>query len=347
MASSSVSQESLDREEYEPNTRRSRFRILRGRSSTHRSGGESLEMPDKDQNGEGAELEPLAGDRSPHESPTRTSSRFKDKTRGRPNHLHSKGKTAKDKRKLREKRRSTGVVHLPSTESTGDSLDDDSGETKKNTSYNESVDPDTQQSPEEHMSKPYVCRRNKSPSDLEADLEDNQDYDSTVSQSETNLSIIGQTAPPDYSTTKSNNRVRSPDSSKGGQYGNVSTDSSQAKNVHFCQRLPSGGNYSGVTSSSYKDGDSGDSKLSSNSSEEKNTVPVSKTDELEQRLMHEQEENTHLRQLLEDKDRRIAELEKQVASITKEVDDLDMECETLHRDNQTLFQVINNLGGSR
>ncbi len=33
-----------------------------------------------------------------------------------------------------------------------------------------------------------------SPSDLEADLEDNQDYDSTVSQSETNLSLIGQSA---------------------------------------------------------------------------------------------------------------------------------------------------------
>ena len=34
-----------------------------------------------------------------------------------------------------------------------------------------------------------------SPSDLEADLEDNQDYDSTVSQSETNLTIIGQSSP--------------------------------------------------------------------------------------------------------------------------------------------------------
>ena len=33
---------------------------------------------------------------------------------------------------------------------------------------------------------------NWSPSDLDADLEDNQDYDSTVSQSETNLTMIGQ-----------------------------------------------------------------------------------------------------------------------------------------------------------
>jgi len=34
-----------------------------------------------------------------------------------------------------------------------------------------------------------------SPSDLDADLEDNQDYDSTVSQSETNLTMIGQSQP--------------------------------------------------------------------------------------------------------------------------------------------------------
>lgn len=51
-----------------------------------------------------------------HDSPTRTSAiqRAKDK-RSRPNHLQ-KGKLPKDKRKLREKRRSTGVVHLASTE---------------------------------------------------------------------------------------------------------------------------------------------------------------------------------------------------------------------------------------
>ena len=35
-----------------------------------------------------------------------------------------------------------------------------------------------------------------SPSDLEADLEDNQDYDSTVSQSETNLTMIGRIVQP-------------------------------------------------------------------------------------------------------------------------------------------------------
>ena len=46
-----------------------------------------------------------------------------------------------------------------------------------------------------------------SPSDLEADLEDNQDYDSTVSHSETNLSLIGRSEssemPPAYPPSRS------------------------------------------------------------------------------------------------------------------------------------------------
>jgi len=52
-----------------------------------------------------------------HDSPTRGSARGKEK-RGRPLHLY-KGKTAKEKRKLREKRRSTGVLHFPTSTEVG------------------------------------------------------------------------------------------------------------------------------------------------------------------------------------------------------------------------------------
>jgi len=133
-----------------------------------------------------------------HESPTRAATaRTKDK-RCRPNHLH-KAKPAKDKRKLREKRRSTGVVHMPSTESTGDSLDEDDikcPETRRNTTLNEGVTADGPSSPSHDNGYTHSRHsRNKSPSDLEADFEDNQDYDSTVSQSETNLTTIGQSSP--------------------------------------------------------------------------------------------------------------------------------------------------------
>lgn len=62
-------------------------------------------------------------------------------------HHGIKGKQQRDRRKLREKRRSTGVVHLASTESTGGSTSGEEelseceigGETKRNTAQNESI----------------------------------------------------------------------------------------------------------------------------------------------------------------------------------------------------------------
>ncbi|PVD29083.1 hypothetical protein C0Q70_11680 [Pomacea canaliculata] len=201
MASSSVSQESLDMEDFDNMARRNRIRTHRGRAMPHRSGEREgsagdvhdREGKDRDQNGDTVEGVHAGGD---HESPTRSAAaRLKDK-RSRVNHMH-KGKLPKDKRKLREKRRSTGVVHLPSTESTGDSLDDDDDddenvihETKKNTVYNEGPN-STHHTSYEVISPPSLVLF-YSPSDLEADLEDNQDYDSTVSHSETNLTLIGR-----------------------------------------------------------------------------------------------------------------------------------------------------------
>ncbi len=132
MASSSVSQESLDHDDYELSARRSRVRTIRGRSMPHKA--ESVETTDdKDldndmdfdfkENADGLghclTVGPCGHGHGESESPTRLAGRIKEK-RGRPNHLHShhvyRGKAAKDKRKLREKRRSTGVVHLASTE---------------------------------------------------------------------------------------------------------------------------------------------------------------------------------------------------------------------------------------
>lgn len=119
MASSSVSQESLDREDYDMNPRRSRLRTLRSRTAHNKN--ESVETTDDHVEEEDpldalplgpshVTFAPAGAGAAPgeHESPTRVSR--KDK-RMRPNHMH-KGKAAKDKRKLREKRRSTGVVHL-------------------------------------------------------------------------------------------------------------------------------------------------------------------------------------------------------------------------------------------
>ena len=125
MASSSLSQESLDKEELEYNARRSRIRAIRTRGVPHKASGAGVTGDCMDSQGTdqvdgtsypGNMLGTPQTQGQDHESPTRssTAARLKEK-RSRPNHLH-KGKTAKDKRKLREKRRSTGVVHLPSTE---------------------------------------------------------------------------------------------------------------------------------------------------------------------------------------------------------------------------------------
>lgn len=109
MASSSVSQESLDTVDFEQSARKSKIRSLRAKGVLPRSNERDVEPVDRDQNGDDG----FSGD---HESPSRGGvARMKDK-RNRPSHLHKGKMGLKDKRKLREKRRSTGVVHLQSTE---------------------------------------------------------------------------------------------------------------------------------------------------------------------------------------------------------------------------------------
>jgi len=163
MASSSVSQEEVEKD-FQLLNRRSKIRIARARNApTHsQRPGEEMEAEDRE------------------ESP-KPIGKIKDRRTvrtERPN-FASKGKVQRDRRKLREKRRSTGVVHLQSTESTGESIGEDDGEespskeeTKKNTSLNEGTDV-LKMDPKNPGNRNYI-----EPSDLEADDEDTQDGDS-------------------------------------------------------------------------------------------------------------------------------------------------------------------------
>ena len=91
--------------------------------------------------------EVLGGERSNRKDSVRAGERQHQSHSNK--HSHGiKGKQQRDRRKLREKRRSTGVVHLASTESTGGSTsgeeelsecDVDRAETKRNTAQNESI----------------------------------------------------------------------------------------------------------------------------------------------------------------------------------------------------------------
>lgn len=268
MASSSVSQDDVDNN-YEKNSRRSRIRTARARqiNPSGASKFESQAIGDTDDGticleeaahhiSVSAPGESTFGNVEHETSPKpvlRTATAAKDAKRPtKPPHHVNKGKQQRDRRKLREKRRSTGVVHLASTESTGGSTTGDdeessdaagafnasnitasvggitlTAETRKNTLQNESISAldiakehllmtsnfRMQNSSSDvsngsgaalyhhhhhhHTSRcaPGNCsgshRRNKSPSDLEAD--DENDHDS-LNQSEESCSHMSSTA---------------------------------------------------------------------------------------------------------------------------------------------------------
>ncbi|KAK0090608.1 hypothetical protein PV325_010574 [Microctonus aethiopoides] len=198
MASSSVSQEDFDND-YELTSRRSRIRTARARVVPSRTG---QDMPTINFQKNAVDTDDAQGicepginnvippDHLEQNQQNKPIMRKQDKrVTGRPIHIN-KGKQQRDRRKLREKRRSTGVVHLPSTESTGGSTGEDEEElgggcleTKNNTHHNEFLDHELI---EERTAKVYTQRRNKSHSDLEADDEefDSLNQSDSVNQSD-------------------------------------------------------------------------------------------------------------------------------------------------------------------
>jgi len=196
MASSSVSQEDLEND-FELSSRRSRIRTARARTVNPPAridpGGGDMD------DGGGGEMKNseslnISGNfPAEHDASPKPISRAKEKRVNRANHMNKGKQQQRDRRKLREKRRSTGVVHLPSTESTGGSTGEDedetqTAETRRNTQHNEQV---LEREPAEDRipHKTYPQRRNKSPSDLEADDEDNQEFDS-LNQSDSTVSSL-------------------------------------------------------------------------------------------------------------------------------------------------------------
>ncbi|XP_029046732.1 PRKC apoptosis WT1 regulator protein-like isoform X1 [Osmia bicornis bicornis] len=180
MASSSVSQEDFDND-FELTSRRSRIRTARARVVPPRTGdSSSINFQKSAQNVEESQgvCDTSSNSVLPpdHENQQNKPIMRKQDKRvtgrvysvvsclHRPTHIN-KGKQQRDRRKLREKRRSTGVVHLPSTESTGGSTGEDeedlSGtclETKHNTHHNEFLDHELI---EERTAKIFTQRRNK------------------------------------------------------------------------------------------------------------------------------------------------------------------------------------------
>lgn len=198
MASSSVSQEDVEND-FERSSRRSRIRMARGRDVRGQHPATAANRlaadPVAEADDAGGEPRPLdaSGYSGDHDASPKPVSRAKDKRPIRPSHPN-KGKQQRDRdrRKLREKRRSSGVVHMPSTEmsSTGGTTSESEeapaaqaaagGEPRRPVQDAEAGEtasgPVPVTLPERHFKSP---RRNKSLSDLDADDEDNnQDCDS-------------------------------------------------------------------------------------------------------------------------------------------------------------------------
>ncbi|XP_066999181.1 PRKC apoptosis WT1 regulator protein isoform X4 [Anabrus simplex] len=179
MASSSVSQEDVEND-FELSSRRSRIRTARARTvnpptrldpgggdlddigSSEVKTSESLSFPAEHD----ASPKPLSRAKEKRVNRCVTVRQPLTEHVSRTNHMNKGKQQQRDRRKLREKRRSTGVVHLPSTE-------------------------------ERVSHKTYPSqRRNKSPSDLEADDEDNQEFDSLNQSDSTVSSLVHPTEPP-------------------------------------------------------------------------------------------------------------------------------------------------------
>ncbi|XP_042212916.1 PRKC apoptosis WT1 regulator protein-like isoform X3 [Homarus americanus] len=255
--------------------------------------------------GTGGGLFPGAPD---HDASPKPATRLKEKRVNRPNHTN-KGKQQRDRRKLREKRRSTGVVHLPSTESTGGSTGEDeellsmTAETRRNTHYNEhpekeksatgsgdhhhSAAPGPQAMADHKHKKSFTSHRNKSPSDLEADDEDNQDYDS-LTMSDSTLSLV--------------------------QPASSAITSSHPTNSLHTTRQPANGRPATPTSES--------------------------VDEL---LESAREENRRLLGLLEERDRRISSLESRLSILTGELTQACTERSNLRQENTALIRAMASL----
>nr|CAD7424397.1 unnamed protein product [Timema monikensis] len=211
MASSSVSQEDLEND-FELSSRRTRIRTARARTvnpPTRIDPGGGDDGGGDTKTSESLNIGCSFPTGTEHDASPKPLSRAKEKRTSRcvtvrqpltehvnrANHLNKGKQQQRDRRKLREKRRSTGVVHLPSTESTGGSTGEDeddtqnmTAETRRNTQHNEHMDradPTEERAPQ----KTYTQRRNKSPSDLEADDEDNQEFDS-LNQSDSTVSSL-------------------------------------------------------------------------------------------------------------------------------------------------------------
>ncbi|KAL7641773.1 UNVERIFIED_CONTAM: hypothetical protein RMT77_007647 [Armadillidium vulgare] len=308
MASSSVSQDDVD-VDFEICSRRSRIRTARARNINPPPPPRTGEA---NEDGDGSDKESGVSGLHPghqdHDASPKPTTRLKEKRMNRPNHTN-KGKQQRDRRKLREKRRSTGVVQLYSTESTGGSTGEDeellsmNAETRRNTHYNENLEKKEREyntvnlSEHRHKKPSFTSIRSKSPSDLEADDEDNQDYDS-LTMSDSTLSLVQ----PSGALLERGGAI---------QIGNLGNPPSSAP---LTATRPTNG---------------------------RPATPI--TDSLDEQLERAREENRRLLALMEEKDKKITNLEAKLGQLSYELTQANNEKSNLRQENSALIRAMASL----
>jgi len=251
-------------------------------------------------------------------------------------HHGNKGKQQRDRRKLREKRRSTGVVHLASTESTGGSttegeevVEDLCSETKRNTAQNESLG----ESPLATVSLSGSCEGRTSPVHQPAVHELPQPVERR------NSGRLGsQPHHPQYTSAYTRPRLRD----KSPRSEDLEADDEQGDktdNDHDSLNLSESSSVTTVREQAPQAANASLQPAEQPTVNSSTSTPVLRP--TTPTLGEDQEPNSQeLVRLLQEKDRRIQFLEVKIQQLTQDTDAVREEQRRLQRVNQELLAAL-------
>ncbi|KAJ7329858.1 hypothetical protein JRQ81_016032 [Phrynocephalus forsythii] len=226
-----------------------------------------------------------------------------------------KGKGQIEKRKLREKRRSTGVVNIPATESLDEYDDDEAGQkerkredtiTQQNTMQNESASADPSAS--------YIL----------------PDTSRTISNRYKRMTQNGSQTQDGCKPCDVNSWTISTNSMPRLQTGTANVPDEDVSSRYSRTAERTGYNrYNRDTNSS--------GNIVPNNSLEK------KIEDLEKELAKERQENLRLVRITQDKEELIGKLKEEIDLLNRDLDDIEDENEQLKQENKTLLKVVGQL----
>lgn len=283
----------------------------------------------------------------------------------RPNKIHhgNKGKQQRDRRKLREKRRSTGVVHLASTESTGGSTtgdDEESSdqaqpsldrvllETRRNTHQNESIANSYRQAQEKLGFSDADTSNNENQNGANVFTEN-----STGSGTSSTAAAGGQSGacsslyPPSLPASFPSQSTRSSKHSRGRDKSPSDLEADDENDHDSLNQSETGSTLSLTTSTTNTTTTTANLEKAKTFLTNSNTPVIRPTTPTGENLVEDFsrviEENKRLQSMLEEKDRRIHLLEFKVNQLMKDTLTISEENSRYQKENSTLVRALNTL----